>query len=69
MIKELIDKIFINMDYSKCYTRMENIGDAVFGCCGGLSGGTKNTEFLQESCINCPYLTLLTIDNKKEVRE
>lgn len=64
MIKGMLSKIF-ESSYDKCYARMEYAGDAVFGCCGGLSGGTKNTDYLQESCINCPYLTLSTINDHK----
>lgn len=47
-------KSFIS-DYDKCYSERENEGYAVFGCCHGLNGGTRNTDYLQESCIDCPY--------------
>lgn len=50
-------KIFIS-DYDKCYSEMENAGIAVFGCCRGLTGGTRHTGYLQENCVDCPYLVL-----------
>lgn len=50
-------KIFIS-DYDKCYSEMEDTGTAVFGCCRGLTGGTRHTGYLQENCVDCPYLVL-----------
>lgn len=50
-------KIFIS-DYDKCYSEMEDTGTAAFGCCGGLTGGTRLTGYLQENCVDCPYLVL-----------
>lgn len=48
----------ITTDYDKCYSYMEREGHAIFGCCGGITGGTKNTDYLSETCIDCPYLIL-----------
>ena len=45
-------------DYNSCYDCMEQHGNATFGMCCGQSGGTKNTEYLSEICINCPYFTM-----------
>ena len=42
-------------DYGKCYSEMVKRGIAANGVCGGLVGGTKNTGYLQEMCINCPF--------------
>ena len=56
-------KIFIS-DYDKCYSEMEDTGTAVFGCCRGLTGGTRHTGYLQENCVDCPYLVLF--DKKGE---
>lgn len=50
-------------DYDKCYAVEESNGHASMGCCSGLVGGTRATEYLSESCIGCPYLTL--VDKKK----
>ncbi len=52
-------------DYDKCYSEMEDDGAAVFGCCGGVVGGTRNTEYLSEMCIHCPYYT--PIDSRKDI--
>ena len=51
-------------DHDKCYSEMENAGIAVFGCCRGLTGGTQHTDYLQENCVDCPYLVLF--DKKGE---
>ena len=40
---------------SSCYTSMENRGIATMGCCSGLAGGDKNTNYLQYECIDCPH--------------
>ena len=37
---------------------MENAGIAAFNCCCGLTGGTLHTGYLQENCVDCPYLVL-----------
>lgn len=42
-------------DHEKCYTEMVKRGIASEGKCGGLVGGTKNTGYLQEMCIDCPF--------------
>ena len=49
---------FVVSDYDKCYSEMENAGIAVFSCCRGLTGGTRYTDYLQENCVDCPYLVL-----------
>ena len=58
-------KSFVS-DYDKCYSEREDEGYAVFGCCHGLVGGSRNTNYLQEFCINCPYLVLLDQEEKKD---
>ena len=37
---------------------------AAFNCCCGLTGGTLHTGYLQENCVDCPYLVLF--DKKGE---
>lgn len=49
-------KSFIS-DYDKCYSEKEYDGIAVFGCCRGMVGGTRNTGYLSEMCIDCHYYT------------
>lgn len=44
--------------YDKCYSDMEYEGYASMGCCRGLTGGTKATDYLSETCCNCPHLVL-----------
>lgn len=59
----LVLRFFIS-DYDKCYSEMENAGIAAFNCYCGLTGGTRHTDYLQENCVDCPYLVLS--DNKGE---
>lgn len=49
-------KYKLSKDY--CYTEMEKRGYACFGKCCGLSGGDRYTEYLNYSCVDCPYLDL-----------
>lgn len=62
----LVLKLFVS-DYDKCYSEMENAGIAAFNCCSGLTGGTRHTDYLQENCVDCPYLVLAN-DEKGENR-
>ena len=36
----------VTPEYEKCYSDMEYKGYASMGCCGGLTGGTKSTDYL-----------------------
>lgn len=54
------------LDYDKCYQDMEDRGYAAFGCCGGLSGGTKETGYLQEQCVDCPYYVEINSENRRK---
>ena len=38
----------VTTDYDKCYSDMEYEGYASMGCCGGLTGATKATDYLSE---------------------
>ncbi len=51
--------------YECCYTDREYEGVAVMRCCGGLTGGDKNTDYLQYKCIECPYLVLPKMEETK----
>lgn len=42
-------------NHDKCYSEMVKRGIASEGRYGGLVGGTKNTGYLQEMCIDCPF--------------
>ena len=48
----------VTPDYEKCYSDMEYEGYASMGCCGGLTGGTKQTDYLSETCCSCPNLVI-----------
>lgn len=60
-LKALVAKIKHYFSYSNCYNQMEDQGIATFGMCSGLSGGDKNSGYLQYQCIGCPYF----VDVKK----
>ena len=45
--------------YESCYTDMEYRGIASMGCCCGVVGGTSATEYLSETCIECPYHVMI----------
>ena len=48
----------VTPEYDKCYSDKEYEGYASMGCCKGLTGGTKSTDYLSETCCSCPYLVL-----------
>ena len=56
-------------DYEKCYSDMEYEGDASMGCCGGITGSIKSTDYLSETCCNCPHLVLGHDQIRKEKME
>ena len=41
--------------YDDCCSYMEDVGVAVFGMCSGMIGGTEETDYTSEKCIDCPY--------------
>ena len=60
-MKELVDRIrkmhkeTMEKKYRKCYEQ-HNGKDNV---CKGICGGTEATDFLDEGCIDCPYLKVI----------
>lgn len=58
MVGLLLFISLLTTDYDRCYSDMEREGHAAMGCCGGITGGTKNTDYLSEICVDCPYLVL-----------
>lgn len=58
-IKEFIESLFPPASYEYCYRDREYEGIAAFGNCCGIVGGTSNTEYLSEGCIDCPHLCLI----------
>ena len=54
IFKKIMD--FIDWDHRRCYNEREDEGVAIFGLCSGLVGGSKETNHLQEDCVNCRYL-------------
>ena len=59
----------ITTDYDKCYSEREYEGYAAMGCCKGLVGGTSATDYLSESCVECPYLVLTNTQIKRKENE
>ena len=56
-------------EYEKCYSDREHEGYASMGCCGGLTGGTKATDYLSETCCSCPHLVLGCNPIRKEEKK
>lgn len=54
----------LSTNYDKCYSSMEYRGVAAMGCCNGVVGGSRDTEYLSESCIECPYFILPDKEDK-----
>ena len=52
----------VTPDYEKCYSNMEYEGYASMNCCGGLTGGTKSTNYLSETCCSCLHYVDLGCD-------
>ena len=61
--KELIEKIKYRMSKEACYDEMEGRGIAVFGICNGVTGGDRFTDYLNYSCVDCPYFKGLKKEN------
>ena len=60
----------VTPEYEKCYSDREYEGYASMGCCGGLTGGTKATDYLSEMCISCPHYVDLGRDSiRKEKKD
>ena len=59
----------ITPNYDKCYSDREREGYASMGCCRGLTGGTKTTDYLSETCCSCPHLVLGCNPIRKENNE
>lgn len=57
-ILDWFNRIRYRLSQESCYDEQEKLGNAVFHCCGGMTGGDKTTEWLQYSCVDCPYLVL-----------
>ena len=64
-VRKLIEKIKYHTSHEWCYDRMEAEGYAVMGCCGGLVGGTRATDYLNERCCDCPHLVLGAMPHEK----
>ena len=56
-------------EYEKCYSNRDHEGYASMGCCGGLTGGTKATDYLSETCCSCPHLVLGCNPIRKEEKK
>lgn len=64
-IINFIKSLFPPLCYEYCYSDREREGIASMGCCCGVVGGTRNTEYLSEQCVSCPYLVLIEKENER----
>lgn len=58
MLRKFIKWLKYHLSHQWCYDRMEERGIAILGCCSGIVGGSKETNYLSEDCCDCPYFTL-----------
>ena len=66
IIRRFADWLKYHLGHEWCYDRMEAEGIAIMGCCCGLVGGTRATDYLQEHCVDCPHLVLGAIPHRKD---
>lgn len=59
----VIDRL--KTEYDDCYSYMEDVGVAVFSMCSGMIGGTEETDYVSEKCIDCPYYVGNKGENKR----
>lgn len=52
------EELAANRHQCKCYVYMAGNGWAKDNQCPGTVGGTRATEFLSESCIQCPFYVM-----------
>jgi hypothetical protein len=64
MLKKFINWLKYHLSHEWCYDRMEKEGIAIFGCCCGVVGGGKQTNYLSETCMGCPYWTPIDRERK-----
>ena len=56
-LKMVWDEVKKFFSYEGCYqTKLEKGEITKIDECSGEVGGTKNTDYLSERCIGCPYL-------------
>lgn len=67
-VKAFLKRVKYTFSKNYCYDQMERDGIAAFGMCEGLVGGDKFSNYLQYSCIDCPYFvdTILKGGKKDE---
>ena len=53
--KWIMRKYQYELFYDSCYDKMKAYGVAVYGKCCGVFGGDRNTDDTAESCLDCPY--------------
>lgn len=56
MYQKIRRQRFINeISHFTCYNEQEANGNAIFGMCGGVMGGSSLTEYLDEKCLDCAF--------------
>ena len=62
MIKKFIKWLKYFLSHKWCYDTMEERGIAIAGYCNGVAGGSKEINYLSESCMDCPYFTPVDVE-------
>ena len=54
-LRKLLERIKYHLSHEWCYYRMEEDGVVTMGCCCGVVGGSKETDYLSDMCLDCQH--------------
>ena len=54
-IRKLAERVKYHLSHEWCYDRMEADGAVIGGYCFGVVGGSKETDYLSDMCLDCQY--------------
>ena len=63
-LRKLAKHIKYHLSHEWCYDRMEANGAATEGYCFGAVGGSKETDYLSDMCLDCPHWVPLEKDGR-----
>ena len=54
-LRKLAERIKYHLSHEWCYDRMEADGAAIGVYCFGVVGGSKETDYLSDMCLDCQH--------------
>lgn len=54
-LRKLAERIKYHLSHEWCYDRMEADGAAIGNYCFGVVGGSKETDYLSDMCLDCQH--------------